>query len=556
VPTHNIEAPCEHVEPFYFDLSYNDSVLQDSNNMLLDISARRERSELVIGIVGAVGSNLGVVQDQLIQALRAADYNTEPIHLVELLHEIDRWESLPETPEEVRIEKHMNAGDEFRDAIGSDDALAVLGVGEIQKLRTKLTNTANEPAEKTAYILKSLKHPDEIQALREIYGPGCFIVAAYSPREARIQNLATKIARSHNSYDSELFREHAEKLVMRDQKDALKGFGQNVRQSFPLADVFLESVDAASVRTQSERFIQLILGNNAYTPTRYEYAMVHAQVAALRSGALGRQVGAVIATPEGQIVAAGTNEVPKFRGGQYWYGDDPDHRDISKEYDSSDLLKVMNVQEILERLLESWLSEDKKSLSPEERVKEVLPLLKGTRIMQPLEYGRAVHAEMAAIVDAAARGVSIRGCLLFTTTFPCHECARHIIAAGIERVVYIEPYPKSLAAQLHEDSIAVETGGTNRLIFQPFVGVAPRQYLSLFPIFGNRKTSDGKRIVWDKSMAVQRLQGFPESYIENEKDALALLHKRMQDAKLRPVVTEGSQSAGEGLAEDSTRASN
>ncbi len=508
-------------------------------NMLLDISARRERSELVIGLVGAVGSNLGIVQDQLIEGLRAVNYRAEPIHLVELLHEIDRWEFLPESPEESRIREHMDAGDKFREVIGSDDALAILGVGQIQKIRTKLTGSANEPAERTAYVLKSLKHPDEIQALREIYGPGCFIVAAYLPREARIQNLATKIARSHNSYDPESFREQAEGLVVRDQKDALRDFGQNVRQSFPLADVFLESTDLGSVRAQSERFIQMILGSNSFTPTRDEYAMVHAQVAALRSGALGRQVGAVIATPEGQIVAAGTNEVPKFRGGQYWYGDDPDNRDITREWDSSDLLKVMNVQEILERLSDGWLAEDKRSLSSDERVKQALPLLKGTRIMQPLEYGRAVHAEMAAIVDAAMRAVSVRHCFLFTTTFPCHECARHIIAAGIERVVYIEPYPKSLAAQLHEDSIAVETGGANRLVFQPFVGVAPRQYMDLFGIYGERKTADGRRIVWDKSMAVQRLQGFPESYIENEKDALALLYKRMQDEKLNPVLTEG-----------------
>ncbi|MDN3612645.1 hypothetical protein QWZ16_23945 [Vibrio ostreicida] len=26
--------------------------------------------------------------------------------------------------------------------------------------------------------------------------------------------------------------------------------------------------------------------------------------------------------------------------------------------------------------------------------------------------------------------------------FPCHNCAKHIVASGIKRVVYVEPYPK------------------------------------------------------------------------------------------------------------------
>ena len=35
-------------------------------------------------------------------------------------------------------------------------------------------------------------------------------------------------------------------------------------------------------------------------------------------------------------------------------------------------------------------------------------------------------------------------------------CARHIIAAGLERVVYIEPYPKSRAKKLYKNAIQVD----------------------------------------------------------------------------------------------------
>src|SRR5581483_10122861 len=350
--------------------------------MLLDIKARRDYAELVVGIVGAVGSKLGLVEEKLVRAFTEANYQANTIHLIELLHEIDRWEHLPETPEDVRLTGHMDAGDQFREAIRSDDALAILGVGHIRKLRAKATGSTGEPAKRTAYIIKSLKHPEEVFSLREIYGPSFFLVAAYAPREFRIQNLATKIAHTHNSHDTEAFREHAEGLVTRDQKDAAKSYGQNVRQSFPMADVFLESTNDARLLDDIRRFVRLILGDNTETPTKDEYGMAHAHHSGLRSGALGRQVGAAIATQNGEIIALGTNEVPKFGGGQYWCGDEPDNRDIRKERDSSDLLKQINLGEVLDRLAESdWLPPEKKDLQSNERVKQALPLLKGVRIM-------------------------------------------------------------------------------------------------------------------------------------------------------------------------------
>src|SRR5437870_9308439 len=97
---------------------------------------------------------------------------------------------------------------------------------------------------------------------------------------------------------------------------------------------------------------------------------------------------------------------------------------------------------------------------------------------------------LVAGVDAARRGVSVRNCTMYVTTFPCHLCARHIVAAGIRRVVYIEPYAKSLAADLYPDSIAIEGGSDEKVIFEPFVGVSPRQYVKLFSM-GTRKSDKG-----------------------------------------------------------------
>lgn len=50
-----------------------------------------------------------------------------------------------------------------------------------------------------------------------------------------------------------------------------------------------------------------------------------------------------------------------------------------------------------------------------------------------------VHAEMAAISTAARLGLSLAGSSLYCTTFPCHNCSKHIVATGVSEVFYLEP---------------------------------------------------------------------------------------------------------------------
>jgi len=109
--------------------------------------------------------------------------------------------------------------------------------------------------------------------------------------------------------------------------------------------------------------------------------------------------------------------------------------------------------------------------------------IRNAQLFDVIEYGRPVHAEMAAICDAASRGVSIQQSTLYCTTFPCHVCASLIVAAGVKRVVYIEPYPKSRVPAMYPDSIALahqEKRLSGRVIFEPFMGVSPPRHADLF----------------------------------------------------------------------------
>lgn len=51
------------------------------------------------------------------------------------------------------------------------------------------------------------------------------------------------------------------------------------------------------------------------------------------------------------------------------------------------------------------------------------------------KYQFVVHAELNAILNA--RGKSLAGAKLYVSLFPCHECAKAIIQAGISEVVYL-----------------------------------------------------------------------------------------------------------------------
>jgi deoxycytidylate deaminase len=169
------------------------------------------------------------------------------------------------------------------------------------------------------------------------------------------------------------------------------------------------------------------------------------------------------------------------------------------------------------------LAAELNSLSTDEQISKVSPLMKQTRYMQLIEFVRAVHGEMSALTDAAHRGVRISGATMYVTTFPCHECARHIIAAGIKRVVYIEPYAKSLALDLHGDAIELDgIGSKNKIPFVPFLGVAPRNHANIFGM-PDRKNVDGTLIAWDPVKANPRVSGSFWSYLQYEKEDLKFL---------------------------------
>lgn len=103
--------------------------------------------------------------------------------------------------------------------------------------------------------------------------------------------------------------------------------------------------------------------------------------------------------------------------------------------------------------------------------KEATSALRSSRLGDVIEFQRAVHAEMWAILDAARRGVALDGAILYGTTYPCHLCWKHIFTSGIREMYYIDSYPKSQAINMYD---------TTASLLKPYVGIAPKKYLQFF----------------------------------------------------------------------------
>lgn len=490
-------------------------------------------AELVIGIVSAVGTDSSPFRAALKDRLARFEYATEAVRLSTLLPDLPHGVELVESPEGERIDSYMRAGSRMRELSGRGDMLALATVGEIARGRDQVRNNDNYPRRpRTAYLLETLKHPDEVRTLRHVYGGGFYLVGLHAPRSARKHYLVESKG---------IPEEQADALIDKDADEGGIGLGQQTRDTFELADAFIRS-SGSGVTDEIHRFVDLIFGDPFRFPSRDEHGMFLAYSGSLRSAALGRQVGAAVLSDSGDVLAIGYNEVPAFSGGVYDEKSKDDQREYRRGRDSNAEVRDRIVRELVVKLGDLL---PKKSI--EDLVAEASDRLRGSGIYSITEYGREVHAEVNSLLSCARSGVSPVGATLYSTTFPCHNCAKHIIAAGVKRVVYIEPYPKSMAMELHDDAIADgavdSTPVPDKVTFGPFVGVGPRRYVDLFstalgsghPI--ERKLKDGRVAEFTREGKSPRVCLLPVAYPELERIAVTTLNDVVETVKRKSLGT-------------------
>jgi cytidine deaminase len=505
-----------------------------------------QRPELVFALVGGAGTCLKDLSDTLKSELTMFGYHAMDIRLSDLLVYFTGFTKVTGTSEFERITHLQAMGNAFRRCLNRGDALALAGIKKIRAERAKLSILKNpdDPAPACAYILHQLKHPAEVDLLRQVYGASFLLIAGHARHTERVKELARRMAQKEALRQGD-HESKASEVIRIDEKQDDDKFGQNTRDTYPKAD-FFSNLESPSWKDDVRRFVELLFSHPSHTPKPEEYAMYQANAASLRSSDDNRQVGAVIARlnlnrakniRDANIIAVGMNEVPRGGyGGYYCDLDSPDCRDQKLRGDRAFDIKISILTELIKKIVQKeWLQEVIKTQDAYILASDLLKDLKGTQFLDIGEFSRPVHAEMAALIDAARRGVAVDGHSMYVTTFPCHNCVKHIIAAGIQRVVYLEPYPKSRALDLYHEDITVESLYGNaeegKVVFFPFTGVAPRQYRQLFSMSERGAKKGNSLIEWNNNR-----RSLAPPYVPQNASLLYLATERQELKSLSPDI--------------------
>ncbi len=492
----------------------------------------RDSQELVIAMVGPVGSGV-TTSAKYLHELLTTDYAyvvPPPFKQSDIIRsEAPRvsMANIPASPLSAYVDHMQTTGNLLREKFGAD-YLAQKTIEQIVKFRGANGGIIEGKAlpGRRAYIIDSIKNVEELALLRRVYRETLCVVGVFAPDAIRKRRML----------DAGAPGDDVNKVVDRDQGEA-GTFGQMTRKVFSYADFFVcNDAKPEELRQKFSRYLEIIFDVGIHTPTRFESAMDKATTAGAGSACMSRQVGAAITSATGELIATGWNDVPKFGGGLYtendqsvWDGkgsiQDNDHRCFKWGgcFCHNEVSRTRIMDGIVNKIAASDLVRRGVTHA---KVRETLA---STDVDDLTEYSRSIHAEMEAILSVAREGKhSLVGSTLFTTTYPCHNCARHIVAAGIKEVVYIHPYRKSKAIQLHHDAITEDPTEQNKVFFRQYDGVAPHHFLKSFTTTRDRK-ANGDFLKKSKTIATPIFKIPLDAQLNYEDKVIADLNDREHD---------------------------
>lgn len=463
----------------------------------------RLSQELVFAMVGPVGSGCTTVAGHIKAELQGRYKYTVPeiITVSEIIREISGLVEviIPERSDfQNYLKKSQEAGNEIRKKFG-EEYLIKRAIEKIHKLRSSIGgySDGNIIPKRNAYIIDSIKNAEELKLLRSIYRDTLIVVGVFAPDSQRAARL-----------DVPLMDPKAIGALFEKDLGEKHQFGQATRKIFTKSDWFVSNDgDLTSLKGKIRRLTELCFDIGINTPTKSEAAMYKANAIAGNSACLSRQVGAAIVSASGEFIGVGWNDVPRFGGGLY----DEDQRQIKNvdnrcyAWGGCKCHNESTRNDIIDKIAEIIAASDYvKSKTDKRKIRESLL---GSPVDALIEFSRSIHAEMEAILSVAREGKnSLVGATLYTNTYPCHNCARHIVAAGIKEVVYIEPYLKSMAIALHNDAISEDPANRDdKVLFRQFDGVSPRNYLKFFRSERERKGERGRFLPGDTESALPQL---------------------------------------------------
>lgn len=299
-------------------------------------------------------------------------------------------------------------------------------------------------------VIDSIRNPAEIDLLDSRL-LNFFLLAVDASSEIRW-------LRKQSDYDDDQERFKLDDL--RDKGDYEPKYGQHTEECIYKSDIVIDNEKQIAYRKdwdllfyKIKQYVDLMRNPGYRAPAYKELYMHLAYAISLKSSCTKRQVGAIIVSagkfgtnepprpadePESYVLASGYNDVPVGERVCAELGGRTNPKFCSKDQHEQKILRSMKYCPGCGVKLEVPSSENLVFRCPKCKVRLPRAFTAG----RLLDLCRAVHAEEAAILQAAKLGSSsLNGTILYTTTFPCLLCCKTIINAGIKKIIYREPYP-------------------------------------------------------------------------------------------------------------------
>ena len=425
-------------------------------------------STVIFGFTGPIGSGSTYISKGL-----ADEYSSSSFKYFQL-SDIIRESLISEGISKPTTDQMQNKGNELREKERNGYL--------VQRLFEKINQTT--PIE-GPIIIDGIKNKGEIDTLRQF--PHFYLFSVHADRDVRKTRCLRAEKLSSDEFDIVDKRDEFE-----DQPN-----GQQVKICNDLSDIIvLNNTDIPKVGKQrKQQFIQNVY--NRYIdrilqvkkgslpienlPDVNELCMTIAYALSKKSSCIKRKVGAIIVDIEAiengdwtihndfpYILSSGYNDVPIGSQICALHSDIQNcQRDYIQEQEGKKLLYCPSCGEKIDMSIicicgkkysqfskrctscGRELKIDYKCKCGKEIYKEFLP--GGShRTGKLLDMCRAMHAEEIAILNLSGNINSKNRLVLFTTTYPCNLCANKIVAAGIKKVVYAEPYTMEEAREILE----------------------------------------------------------------------------------------------------------
>jgi deoxycytidylate deaminase/adenylate kinase family enzyme len=347
--------------------------------------------------------------------------------------------------------KHIRLSDQLRTLWTERNPSKVVSRSELQTLGDELRETkstdflvrnALENVQAEEFVIDGIRNVGEIAHLRDRFGYHFTLFGIIPTFQARWERIGAK-----QNYPDD---KEGQKAFFADDhrdQDEETNYGQQVGRCIDQADILIdnsENITLGAYKRKILDYANLAIGTTSRAPSREEIFMNMAYSACHSSTCVKRHVGALVVDAENNPIGIGYNENPLGS------------KSCVEEYHGcfKDIHKNEHLKQLAEETGNLYCPVCGTPFDITQGFKVVCSCCEGRGIQKTISdllfpergmtFCTAIHAEAWALSSAGERA---RNGELFSTTYPCFQCAEKIIHSGVKTVWYTEPYPDPLTSE-------------------------------------------------------------------------------------------------------------